>query len=53
MKNGKLGISLTFDKRYITLAPVATVVGLAFNLVDPDNLLKGVGAVCVYLRITE
>ncbi len=34
-----LGISLTFDKRYITLAPVATVVGLAFRLLDPDGLL--------------
>ena len=34
-----LGISLTFDKRYITLAPVATVVGLAFRLQDPDGLL--------------
>jgi acyl-CoA dehydrogenase len=38
---GKLvkGISLTFDKRYITLAPVATLVGLAFRLYDPDHLL--------------
>jgi acyl-CoA dehydrogenase len=34
-----LGIRLTFDKRYITLAPVATVVGLAFRLYDPDQLL--------------
>jgi acyl-CoA dehydrogenase len=34
-----LGMSLTFDKRYITLAPVATVVGLAFQLKDPDGLL--------------
>lgn len=34
-----LGISLTFDKRYITLAPVATVVGLAFQMMDPDGLL--------------
>ena len=33
------GVRLTFDKRYITLAPVATVVGLAFRLYDPDNLL--------------
>ncbi len=39
--NGKevLGINLNFDKRYITLAPVATVVGLAFQMMDPDNLL--------------
>jgi len=34
-----LGMRLTFDKRYITLAPVATVVGLAFQLKDPDGLL--------------
>jgi acyl-CoA dehydrogenase len=34
-----LGIRLTFDKRYITLAPVATVIGLAFHLYDPDHLL--------------
>lgn len=29
------GFALTFSKRYITLAPVATVVGLAFNAIDP------------------
>ena len=34
-----LGIRLNFEKRYITLAPVATVVGLAFRLYDPDQLL--------------
>jgi acyl-CoA dehydrogenase len=34
-----LGVKLTFDKRYITLAPVATVIGLAFRLHDPDHLL--------------
>jgi acyl-CoA dehydrogenase len=34
-----LGIRLNFEKRYITLAPVATVVGLAFKLRDPDGLL--------------
>ncbi len=34
-----LGIKLNFSKRYITLAPVATVVGLAFNLKDPQGLL--------------
>ncbi|KAA9129573.1 acyl-CoA dehydrogenase [Marinihelvus fidelis] len=34
-----LGMRLTFDKRYITLAPVATVIGLAFRLYDPDGLL--------------
>ncbi|HEY8586430.1 MAG TPA: acyl-CoA dehydrogenase [Rhodanobacter sp.] len=34
-----LGLKLTFDKRYITLAPVATVVGLAFRMYDPEHLL--------------
>ncbi|MFA5683197.1 MAG: acyl-CoA dehydrogenase [Lysobacteraceae bacterium] len=34
-----LGVRLTFDKRYITLAPVATLIGLAFRLHDPDKLL--------------
>jgi len=34
-----LGLRLNFDKRYITLAPVATVVGLAFRMFDPDGLL--------------
>ncbi len=39
-----LGIKLTnINKRYITLAPIATLVGLAFQLKDPDNLLHGVG----------
>ncbi|MCC5810207.1 MAG: acyl-CoA dehydrogenase [Ectothiorhodospiraceae bacterium] len=38
-----LGLSLTFDKRYITLAPVATVIGLAFRLLDPDGLLGDSG----------
>ena len=34
-----LGIRLTWHKRYITLGPVATVLGLAFKLHDPDRLL--------------
>jgi acyl-CoA dehydrogenase len=34
-----VGIKLTWDKRYITLAPKATLLGLAFRLFDPDNLL--------------
>jgi len=34
-----LGMKLTWDKRYITLAPVATVLGLAFKLKDPEHLL--------------
>jgi len=34
-----LGIRLNWEKRYITLGPVATVLGLAFKLYDPDHLL--------------
>lgn len=34
-----VGIRLTWDKRYITLAPEASLLGLAFRLLDPDNLL--------------
>jgi len=34
-----VGIRMNFSKRYITLAPVATVVGVAFRLFDPDGLL--------------
>jgi len=34
-----IGIRLNWDKRYITLAPIATVLGLAFKLDDPDHLI--------------
>ena len=34
-----VGIRLNWDKRYITLGPVATVLGLAFKLYDPDHLV--------------
>jgi acyl-CoA dehydrogenase len=36
-----LGIRVTWEKRYITLAPQATLLGLAFKLYDPDHLLGG------------
>jgi acyl-CoA dehydrogenase len=48
----QLGMRLTFDKRYITLAPVATVVGLAFRLYDPDKLLgkkENLGITCALI----
>jgi len=35
-----LGMCLNWDKRYITLAPIATVLGLAFKLYDPEHLLS-------------
>jgi len=47
-----LGMKLTFDKRYITLAPVATVAGLAFRLFDPEHLLgktEDVGITCALI----
>jgi len=36
-----LGMRVTWDKRYITLGPVATLLGLAFKLYDPDRILGG------------
>ena len=36
-----LGMRVTWEKRYITLGPVATILGLAFKLYDPDRLLGG------------
>jgi acyl-CoA dehydrogenase len=36
-----LGIRLNWEKRYTTLGPVATLIGLAFKLRDPDGLLGG------------
>ncbi|TRW92098.1 acyl-CoA dehydrogenase [Candidatus Methylobacter oryzae] len=38
-KDNVLGIRLNWEKRYITLGPVATVLGLAFKLYDPNHLL--------------
>ena len=37
-----VGVRMNFDKRYITLAPVATIIGIAFRLYDPDGLLGDV-----------
>jgi acyl-CoA dehydrogenase len=34
-----LGLRISWDKRYITLGPIATLLGLAFRVVDPDKLL--------------
>ena len=51
MYQGKevIGMRVSWDKRYITLAPVCTVFGLAFHLYDPDGLLgdqKHIGITC-------
>ncbi len=47
-----LGIRLTWEKRYITLGPVATVLGLAFKLYDPDHLIgteENIGITCALI----
>jgi acyl-CoA dehydrogenase len=47
-----LGILLNWNKRYITLAPIATVMGLAFKLFDPQQLLKkgtNIGITCALI----
>lgn len=47
-----LGMKLTWNKRYITLAPIATVLGLAFKLRDPDGLLgdqQDIGVTCALI----
>ena len=44
-----IGMRVTWDKRYITLGPVCTILGLAFHLFDPDGLLGGkkhIGITC-------
>lgn len=38
-----LGLNITLNKRWITLAPIATLIGLAVNLKDPEGLLQGIG----------
>lgn len=52
-EGGVLGIRATFKKRYITLAPVAGVVGLAFNLKDPNKLLKNVGSEGITIALLQ
>jgi acyl-CoA dehydrogenase len=57
MWNGReiIGIKLNFSKRYITLAPIATVIGLAFRMFDPERLLGGkvdLGITCALIPRT-
>ncbi len=52
-KDGQVGIVASFNKRYITLAPVAGVVGLAFMLKDPKGLLKGNGHEGITIALLE
>jgi acyl-CoA dehydrogenase len=46
-----LGIRLNWDKRYITLGPNATLIGLAFHLFDPERLLGGEEDIGITLAI--
>lgn len=51
--DGKLKIKLNFEKRYITLGGIATIIGLAFQLKDPNHLLpegRKTGITCALLK---
>lgn len=48
--NGKPMIKVNINKRYITLAPVANLMGIAFNLKDPNNLLGKSGVTVALLE---
>ena len=51
-EDGKLYIRLTWNKRWITLAAISTVLGLAFRLYDPENLLgqgNDIGITCALI----
>jgi len=48
-----LGMRLTWDKRYITLGPIATLLGLAFRLYDPEHLIgdrEDLGITCALVH---
>ena len=51
-----LGLSVTWDKRYITLGPVATLLGLAFRAYDPDHLVgdrEDLGITCALIPTSQ
>jgi acyl-CoA dehydrogenase len=51
-----LGLRVTWDKRYITLGPVATLLGLAFRAFDPDHLVgdkEDIGITCALIPTTH
>ena len=52
-RNGKRVIDIEIDKRYITLSPVSNLIGLAFRLNDPDNLLEANAHIRVPLNETQ
>jgi acyl-CoA dehydrogenase len=51
--NGELKIKITLNKRYITLAPVSNLIGIAFKLKDPKNLLGRNGITLALVENTE
>jgi len=55
-EDGEIFIRLNFNKRYITLGSIATVIGLAFQLYDPKKLLhkgKDLGITCALVDATK
>jgi acyl-CoA dehydrogenase len=51
-----LGLRVTWDKRYITLGPVATLLGLAFHAYDPDHLVgtrDDIGITCALIQTSH
>ena len=50
-KKDVLGVRITWEKRYITLGPVATLLGLAFKLYDPDQLIGDVDDIGITLAL--
>ena len=52
IKEGNRYIEIDLNKRYITLAPISDLIGIAFNLKDPDNLLKE-GSTGISLALIE
>lgn len=49
-KDGKIMVKVNLNKRYITLAPVSNLMGIAFNLKDPDNLINKSGITLALLN---
>jgi alkylation response protein AidB-like acyl-CoA dehydrogenase len=50
-KDGHIVVEVELNKRYITLAPIANLIGIAFNLKDPNNLLKDGKSGITYLQV--
>lgn len=51
--NGELKIKIILNKRYITLAPVSNLIGIAFKLQDPNNLLGRKGITLALIEKTQ